>query len=165
MAQFGPLASLRQQNQAPRFAAAFAYAAEALRPGSAVHARLGAMIPGTSERVELGDGVFAMEQVYLAKPREEGFFESHRKFIDVQVVVEGIECMEVEEIARLRVTQDYDAEKDFIKYAIDVPHASKLLTRAGDVALFFPTDGHMPSLRVAGQPTLVRKTVVKVPVE
>lgn len=164
MAQFGPLASLRQQNNSPQFAAAFAYAAEALTPGSAVHARLAAMGAGTSERVELGGGVFAMEQVYHAKPREEGFFESHRKYIDLQVIVAGIELMEVEDISRLIVTMDYDAERDFGKYAIDVPTAAKLVLRAGDAALFFPSDGHMPSLRVAGEPTLVRKTVVKVPV-
>lgn len=164
MAQFGSLASLRQQNQSPQFAAAFAYAAEALRAGSPVHARLAAMSAGTSERVELGGGVFAMEQVYHAKPREEGFFEAHRKFIDVQVIVEGIELMEVEDISRLTVTMDYDAERDFGKFALDGPNAAKLILRAGDAALFFPSDGHMPSLRVAGAPTLVRKTVVKVPV-
>lgn len=164
MAQFGPLPSLRRQNNDPRFAAAFAYAAEALRAGSPVHARLAAMPAGAVERVELGDGAFALEQVYHAKPREEGFFESHRNYIDVQVIVEGVESMEVEEIARLAVTLDYDAERDLLKYASDVPDAARLVLRAGDVALFFPTDGHMPSLRVAGRPALVRKTVVKVPV-
>lgn len=164
MAQFGPLASLRQQNPSLQFAVAFAYAAETLRAGSPPHARLAAMSAGTSERVELGDGVFAIEQVYHAKPREDGFFEAHRKFIDVQVIVEGIELMEVEDIARLTVTMDYDAERDFGKYAIDVPKAAKLIMRAGDAALFFPSDGHMPSLRVADESTLVRKTVVKVPV-
>ncbi|MBA3848550.1 MAG: YhcH/YjgK/YiaL family protein [Opitutus sp.] len=163
MAQFGPLSPLRRRNNDPRLAAAFAYAAEALRAGSPVHARLTAMPAGTSERVELGGGVFAVEQVYHAKPRAEGFFESHRNYIDVQVIVEGTELMEVEEIARLTVAQDYDAERDLVKYATDVPDAAKLVLRAGDVALFFPTDGHMPSLRVAGRPTLVRKTVVKVP--
>lgn len=164
MAQFGSLAQLAQQNNTPQFAAAFAYAAEALTPGSAVHARIAAMAAGTVGRVELAGGAFAMEQVYLAKPRAEGFFESHRKYIDVQVVVEGIETMEVEDIARLTVTQPYDAEKDFIKYGIEVPEASKLVVRAGEATLFFPADGHMPSLRIEGKPALVRKTVVKVPV-
>ena len=164
MAFFGTLASIRSQQTSAQFAAAFAYAAEALRPGSPVHTRIAAMAAGTVERVELDGGVFAMEQVYHAKPRAEGFFESHRKYIDVQVIVDGIELMEVEDIARLRVTQDYDAEKDFMKYAIDVPDAAKLIVRAGEATLFFPMDGHMPSLRVDGRPTLVRKTVVKVPV-
>lgn len=164
MAQFGSLASLRQQNTAPQFAAAFAYATEALQVGSPVHTRIAAMAAGTVERIELGDGAFAMEQVYHAKAREDGFFESHRKYIDVQVIVEGVELMEVEDISRLTVTQDYDAEKDFMKYAIAVPDAAKLIVRAGEATLFFPVDGHMPSLRVVGRSTLVRKTVVKVPV-
>lgn len=164
MASFGQLASLRQQHSTPQFAAAFAYATEALTPGSAVNARIRAMEAGNVARVELGGGVFAMEQVYHAKPRAEGFFESHRTYIDVQVIVEGIELMEVEHLSRLSVTQAYDAEKDFAKYAIDVPEAAKLIVRAGEATLFFPDDGHMPSLRVEGRPTLVRKTVVKVPV-
>jgi YhcH/YjgK/YiaL family protein len=164
MASFGSLATLARQNHTPQFAAAFAYAWDALRPESPVHARIRGMEVGKVERVELGGGVFAMEQVYHAKPRAEGFFESHRKYIDVQVIVEGVEVMEVEDIARLTVTQAYDAEKDFAKYAIDVPEAAKLIVRAGEATLFFPEDGHMPSLRLEGRPTIVRKTVVKVPV-
>lgn len=162
MAQFGPFATLRAQQSAERFAAAFAYVAEALRPGSPVHMRIRAIAPGTSERVELAGGAFAIEQVYQAKPRPEGFFESHRQYIDVQAIVAGEEAMEVEDIARLAATMDYDADRDLLKYA-DTPRASRLALRAGDVALFFPADGHMPSLQLHG-PQLVHKTVVKVPV-
>lgn len=165
MASFGSLATLAHQHATPQFAAAFAYAAEALRAGSPVNVRIRAMEAGKVERIELAGGAFAMEQVYHAKVRADGFFESHRKYIDVQVIVEGVETMEVEDIARLTVTQAYDSEKDFAKYAIEVPDAAKLIVRAGEATLFFPVDGHMPSLRVEGRPTLVRKTVVKVPVQ
>jgi YhcH/YjgK/YiaL family protein len=163
MAQFGPFPSLRAQQDAPRFAAAFAYVAEALRRGSPVQARILALAAGTTERVELSGGAFAMEQAYFAKARPDGFFESHRKYIDVQVIVSGEEAMEVEDIARLHATMDYDAERDLLKYA-DTTTASRLVMRAGDVALFFPADGHMPSLRVHERAELVHKTVVKVPV-
>lgn len=165
MAQFGPFASLRAQNADPRFVRAFDYVAAALQSGSAEQARIAALASGQNERVELGDGVFAMEQVYVPKPRHEGFFESHRKYIDVQVIVAGVEIMEVEDIARLAVTMDYDAERDLVKYATLAPHAARLVMRAGDVALFWPADGHMPSLALDPvAPGLVRKTVVKVPV-
>lgn len=163
MAQFGPFASLRARQSSEKFAAAFAYVAEALRPGSPVQARILAIAPGTSGRVELAGGAFAMEQVYQAKPRPEGFFESHRQYIDVQAIVAGEEAMEVEDIARLTATMDYSEERDLLKYA-DTPHASRLAMRAGDVALFFPADGHMPSLQLHGRAQLVHKTVVKVPV-
>ena len=70
--------------------------------------------------------------------------------------------MEVEDISRLAVGEAYNSERDFIKYR-DTAVASVLKMRTGDVAVFFPEDGHMPSLQWRG-PGLVRKSVVKVPV-
>jgi len=163
MAQFAPFASLRAQQPAEKFAAAFAYVAEALRPGSDVHRRILAIAPGTSSRVELAGGAFVMEQAYLTKARPDGFFESHRRYIDVQVIVAGEEAMEVEDIARLSPTTDYDSERDLRKYA-DTADATRLTMRAGDAALFFPADGHMPSLQLRDRAQLVHKAVVKVPV-
>ena len=163
MAVFGSFPAVhRQLRPDPRFSAAFAYVADALQPGSAAAARIGGLAVGVTERIELTGGAFALEQAYLPKARAEGFFESHRKFIDVQVVVVGEEMMEVAEITRLMVATDYNPERDLLKYA-DVADASVLRMQAGEVAVFFPEDGHMPSLQWRG-PGLVRKTVVKVPV-
>lgn len=164
MALFAPFAELRAQAAADsRFQAAFAYAAEALRAGSEAHRRIAALEPGQSHKVELEGGAFAIDQVYFSKARPDGFYESHRKYIDVQVIVAGAERMEVDDVARLAVTQAYDPERDFIKYA-HVDGASVLQVRAGDAAIFFPADGHMPCLHPAAEAVLVRKTVVKVPV-
>lgn len=163
MAIFGPWAAVNNQlARDPRFATALAYVAEAVRAGSPVHARIARITAGQTERVELSGGSFALEQVYEPRLRPDGFFESHRTYADVQVIVEGEELMEVEDVSRLVVNQPYLPERDLIKYA-DTPVASVLRMRAGDIAVFFPEDGHMPSLRwrAAG---LVRKTVVKVPV-
>jgi biofilm protein TabA len=164
MAIFGPFSTVKNQIATdPRFSAALAYVAEALRSGSVAHGRIARVEAGTTGRIELAGRAFALEQAYRAKPRPEGFFESHRSYIDVQVIVEGEELMEVEDMARLAIATAYNPERDLIKYA-DTAVASVLRMRAGDVAVFFPEDGHMPSLhwRSTG---LVRKTVVKVPVE
>jgi len=162
MAIFGSFETVRAQ--APvQFAAVFEYVAEALRAGSPVHERIHRIALGTTERIELGGGAFAMEQVYETKARPDGFFESHRKYIDVQVIVAGREVMEVAEISRLNVTLPYVEERDLIKYG-DTAEASRLLVEPGDAVIFYPVDGHMPSLRPGEEATLVRKTVVKVPV-
>jgi biofilm protein TabA len=163
MAIFGPFSTVKPQIAAdPRFSAALAYVEEALRSGSVTHGRIGQVATGTTGRVELAGGSFALEQAYVPKPRPEGFFESHRNYIDVQVIVEGEELMEVEDVARLTITTAYNPERDLIKYA-DTGVASVLRMRAGDVAVFLPEDGHMPSLHWRGT-GVVRKTVVKVPV-
>jgi biofilm protein TabA len=164
MAVFGTLDTLRAQLARPEyFAAAFAYAAEALRPGGAARERIGKIAVGASERIELAGGVFAIEQVYLTRLRSEGRWESHRAYIDVQVVVEGEELMEVADAARLSVAEDFRPAKDLIFYR-PIDGASLLRARAGEAAVFFPADAHLPSLRVGASAALVRKTVVKVPV-
>ena len=146
----------------PRFAAALAYVCDLLATDSPGRKRMAGITPGVTERVELAGGAFALEQVYQPKQRPAGFFESHRKYIDVQVIVEGEELMELEDISRLVVKDTYLPERDLLKYA-DTKAAKVLEMCAGDVAIFFPNDGHMPSLHWRGT-GLVRKSVVKVPV-
>lgn len=146
----------------PRFVAAFAYVNDLLEAGTPAWERINRIAVGETGRIELAGGAFALEQVYHPKPRPEGFFESHRKYIDVQVIVSGAELMELADISRLDVAETYNPERDFIKYA-DLAGATVLRLGPGDAAIFFPDDGHMPSLRWHGA-GLVRKTVVKVPV-
>ena len=164
MAIFGSFLTVQAQSAGDaRFAAAHRYVAELVSAQSASFRRIGAMALGVTERIELAGGAFVLEQVYHAKQRAEVFFESHRKYIDVQVIVEGSERMEVEDISRLTISQPYLEERDLIKYA-DTTQASHLAMVAGKVAVFFPVDGHMSTLQPAAGPVLVRKAVVKVPV-
>jgi YhcH/YjgK/YiaL family protein len=164
MAIFGPFSTVRAQSaNDPRFAAAHAYLADLLDPNSAAFRRLNQIAAGVTERTNLAGGAFALEQVYHAKRREDVFLESHRKYIDVQLVLAGAERMEVIDISRLTVSESYLAERDLIKYA-DSTATSHLRMNAGNVAIFFPADGHLSTLLPDAGPVLVRKSVVKVPV-
>ena len=169
MALFGSFDTVRAQAApTPEFIVAFAYVEELLRLGSAARARLNGIEPGSSQKVELGGGVFAIEQVYGTKHRSEGIFESHKKYIDVQVLIEGEERMEVMDARGMTVRQVYDAERDYMLYldsgAVDSGAGAQLRLSAGQAAIFFPVDAHMPSLRAGAESLVVRKTVVKVPV-
>jgi len=164
MALYGSFATVRAQApQSPGFLTAFAYVADLLRDGSAVAARLQSFAPGESRRMELGNGVFVMEQVYLTKPRAAGFFESHQQYIDVQVLMEGTEIMELADLSRMKVRDPYQPERDLVVYE-DNSTASSLRVVAGEAAVFYPADVHMPSLQLGVEPVLVRKAVVKIPV-
>lgn len=164
MALHGSLATLRQQ--APKtevFAAAFAYLEEVMRPDSEAGKRARSVAAGKVGKVDLSFGAFSLEQAYETKARADGFFESHRRYIDVQFVVEGEELLEVADISRMKVRTPYDAEKDFFTYE-DTADASLLRLYAGQAAIFFPEDVHMPTLRIRDKPVLVHKCVIKVPV-
>lgn len=165
MALYGSLASV--QAQAPRtagFAAAFAYGAELLREGSPVQTRVRQVPPGERLKTDLGGGIFVIEECYATKLRADGFFESHRKYVDVQMVLDGEEQMELADLRRMAPKQPYHAERDLQVYEDDTS-ASLLRVFTGQVAVFFPSDVHMPGLRIRTDPVTVRKAVVKIPVE
>jgi biofilm protein TabA len=164
MALFGSIASLRAQApQTPVFSLAFAYVEDLMRSDSGARSRIRAIARGDAHKLELGSGAFAIEQVYETKIRSEGFFESHRKYIDLQVIVEGEELMEVVDVASITVNQSYQEERDLITYS-EAANASQLRLFEGHAAIFFPVDVHMPTLRLHTSASLVRKTVVKIPV-
>ena len=141
---------------------AFAYLTELNRPGSEAQARLLAVAAGESKRIELGDGAFALEQAYMTKDRTEGKWESHIKFIDVQYIFSGEENFEVCEIGRLELSENLTPAKDMLLYK-QTSESSVIRLKAGEGAILFPVDGHLPGIRV-DKPSLVRKAVVKVPV-
>ena len=164
MALFGSIETVRAQApQSLAFATAWAYVEQLLRSGSAVHGRVAGLGEGVSQRHELDHGVFAIEQAYRTKRRPDGFFESHRKYIDIQVIVAGEEVMEVVDAGRATVREAYNAERDYTVWN-DVASASSLRVLEGEATIFFPVDVHMPSLQLGAAPVLVRKSVLKVPV-
>lgn len=163
MAIFGTLSVLRAQTEGwAKFAPAFPYFEEVFREGSAARQRMLALTTGNVEKIDLGNGMFALEQCYDSRVRYDAF-ESHRNYIDIQVLVVGEELMEIADISILPVTTPYDADRDVIIYG-DYRTTSILRLGVGYGAVFFPEDAHMPNLRVGADPVFVRKTVVKVPV-
>jgi YhcH/YjgK/YiaL family protein len=163
MAIIGRLSTLRKQLAHLRaFDAALAHAEEIMTPGSAANARLLKIAVGATERIDLAGGAFALEQVYLSKPSSEIRWESHRQYIDLQLVVTGREQMEVTEVSTLKVEDDRTPGTDVILYAAQVP-AAVLHVGPGEGAVFLPEDAHRPSL-ADGQPAEIRKLVVKIPV-
>ena len=136
-----------------RFAAGFAY----LRETDLVNLADG--------RYEIdGKNVLAIVQTYLPKPQAEGRWESHRDHADIQLVVSGAERMGVVPLELMRVESPYDAEKDVEFY--DSTGAGKFFpVNAGEFALFYPHDVHMPSIAPAAgsaKPQAVKKVVIKV---
>ena len=114
-----------------------------------------------SGRHELrGTQLFAIVQQYETKPREQGFWEAHRRYIDVQYVVEGAERMGYANLDRLAVRDPYDADRDLLVLDGD---GDLFTVSAGHFAVFTPQDAHMPGLAVQG-PAIVHKIVVKIAV-
>lgn len=163
MALWGTPDTLRSQLiLTERFQIALDYLARALTSGSDEYTRINAVPVGEARRVELGDGVFAIEQSYDTKSLDQGRFEAHERHIDLQAIVSGRELIRVTGLENLEITENAFEERDVCFFA-DTNHASDWRVKHGEVAVFFPTDVHMPSL-ADGESERVQKTVVKVAV-
>jgi YhcH/YjgK/YiaL family protein len=164
MALFGSLSTIRAQLiRRSVFDLSFAYLEDALRPGTAANQRVLGVGLGETNRVELGEGAFALEQSYNSKPRAEGRLESHLQYIDIQVLLAGEEIIEVAEISALSVSENLTPAKDLIFYQDSRATTPLRLSGLGATAVFYPPDGHMGGLAIAA-PARVRKIVIKAPV-
>lgn len=107
-----------------------------------------------------GDDAYALVQAYTTFPAAERKFESHRRYLDIQFVAAGEECIHFAPLESLPAPQPYDAVKD-LQFHGEPAVASALVLGAGTFAIFYPPDGHKPCL-VNREPSAVRKVVVKV---
>jgi YhcH/YjgK/YiaL family protein len=110
---------------------------------------------------ELAGGAYAMVQEYQTRSVEGALFESHRRFIDIQYLANGSETIYFANLDQLKAGT-YQPEKDYLPLE---GSGSALRLQAGDFAVFFPQDGHLPSRDTPGGPGAVRKIVVKIPVQ
>jgi len=111
-------------------------------------------------RVEIdGESLYASVFGYETKAGTAGgVWEVHRRYVDIQCLIAGVEKIGYADIASLKVTQAYDAAKDC---ELLKGRGPCFTLRPRSFAVFFPQDAHMPG-RAAGRPAPVRKVVVKV---
>ncbi len=114
-----------------------------------------AMQPG--EYAIDGDRIFCIVSQGEARSHEEADLEFHRKYIDIQYVIEGTDIMGWKPMDQCRkVLHPYDPAKD-IGFCEDRPVLWQEV-RAGDFIIFFPDDAHAPFV---GQGE-IKKAVIKV---
>ena len=132
-----------------------------LRRGLALLSRLKDDIP--EGVTQYPGGIKVMVSAYVTKPRDDGIFESHRKFIDIQYLLKGREIIRWAPVKGLPVKSRYDAKKDIALYKYS-GESIPLSIKKGVFAVFFPEDAHNPGLAFRSVSCRVKKIVVKIPV-
>lgn len=110
------------------------------------------------------DRIFVLVQTSQTKPPDQGIWEVHRKYIDVQYIIAGSEWIGHAPLERLQSRIAYSDEKDVEFLHPPAAHEITWLDmRQGMFAVFYPHDAHHPSI-ATGSPSSVKKAVVKVAV-
>ena len=133
----------------PAFPKAFAFLTECIKQAPA---------PG---RYELdGTKLYALVQSYTTKPAEEARWEAHRRYIDIQFLLEGRELIGCAQTDHMIEPGDYNAEKDVLFFK-DAESPADMPLRRGTFAILFPQDAHRPNCR-DGEASDALKVVVKI---
>lgn len=105
-----------------------------------------------------GDFVYMNVFEYETVPDEDAFFEAHKKYADIHMIVSGEELTGVSDLSRITV-KTFDEEKDLLEIQGAVEHYIRLMP--GKVLVVMPEDAHKVKV-ASGTPAAVKKAVVKV---
>lgn len=104
--------------------------------------------------------LFAIVENVPGRTRAEAKLECHRRYIDIQLVLEGTDEMGWKVLADCtQPVSDYNAEKD-IRFFNDAP-ATWIITPPDHFCIFFPEDAHAPLVSNGN----IRKVIFKIAVE
>lgn len=110
--------------------------------------------------VNVDENFFYSVQRYETNPAEKCQLESHRKYVDIQIMIEGQECMDLADITRLSIKEPYDAVRDVTIW--NIPHRmSRTTLMSGDYIVLYPETAHRGAQSI-GRAEHVLKIVGKV---
>lgn len=87
-------------------------------------------------------------------------FEAHRKFWDLQLLIEGEELFAYAPLEDVRETVPYNKEEDIAYYE---GAGEEIKLRRGNAVLLAPWDAHRPGASCGKTPSHIKKIVIKLP--
>ena len=109
----------------------------------------------------LGEDIFAIVQRVAGRTRDVAQLECHRKYIDIQLVLEGVDEMGWKPLANChQPVSNYSADAD-IQFFHDAPNAW-IATPEDSFCIFFPEDAHAPLIAQQHIHKIVFKVAVNV---
>ncbi|MDP4091359.1 MAG: YhcH/YjgK/YiaL family protein [Bacillota bacterium] len=105
-----------------------------------------------------GSYMYLSVSEYETKKSSEAFWEAHRKYIDVQYIIQGVEKMGYTNVENIKVTAEYDENRDVL---FGEGTGDFVTVQEGSFVIFMPQDAHMPNIAVK-ETGHVRKAVIKI---
>ena len=106
-----------------------------------------------------GDDAYIMVSTYETNPiNDERRFETHRDYIDIQLLLSGRELIGFAPLSALAVTDEY--RPDYELYGM-VDEFDRVILEKGKLTVIYPNEPHAPGLAV-NVPEKVRKIVIKI---
>lgn len=102
--------------------------------------------------------VFINRFNYIGQEESNCFFEGHKKYLDIHIVLNSEEKLGYSDISELHQVSKFDSENDFIKFEGLIKNYINI--KPGDFVITFPEDIHMPKIFINDKS--IEKVVCKV---
>lgn len=105
-----------------------------------------------------GDKLFVNVVEYTTTEAENRFWEAHRDYLDVHVMLKGQEQIDINFIQNMEL-KEYVKKDDFLP--MEGERNGSVILREGDFLVCYPSDGHRTAVKVEGAET-IKKAIFKV---
>ena len=105
-----------------------------------------------------GDRLFVNIVEYTTTTPEERFWEAHKNYLDVHVMIHGNEQIDLNFIQNMEL-KDFVEKDDFLP--MDGEKNSSVVLTDGDFLICYPSDGHRTAVQVQ-EPEAIKKAIFKV---
>lgn len=108
-----------------------------------------------------GDKFYVNIAEYTTVNREERFWEAHKDYLDIHVMLKGNEAIDINFIENMQIGE-YKKEDDFL--ALEGDHQATVVLKPGDFLICYPEDGHRTAV-IADKANALKKAIFKVQIE
>ena len=105
-----------------------------------------------------GEGLFVNIVEYTTTVPEERFWEAHKKYLDVHLMLSGTEQIDLNFIQNME-KKEFVEKNDFLP--LEGEKNSFVQLKKGDFLVCYPSDGHRTAVAVKG-PERIKKAIFKV---
>ncbi len=105
-----------------------------------------------------GERLFVNVVEYTTTAAENRFWEAHKDYLDVHVMLKGQEQIDVNFIQNMEL-KEYVKEDDFLP--MEGEKNASVVLREGDFLVCYPSDGHRTAVQVE-EPETIKKGIFKV---
>lgn len=106
-----------------------------------------------------GDRLFVNIVEYTTTTPEERFWEAHKKYLDVHVMLRGTEQIDLNFIQNMKLNEFVEKD-DFLP--MDGNKNSSVVLTDGDFLICYPNDGHRTAGQAGDKPETIKKAIFKV---
>ena len=110
----------------------------------------------------LSEKIYANVEEYSTKLLKDAEFETHDEYIDIQLLLSGVEKVAIADRNCLNVSEPYDITRDITFYSDDVNNFPYVELDGTNFIMIYPHEGHAPQISIDDSVEKVLKVVLKI---